>query len=104
MKVKTILKFLGFAVLLAGFVLLIRPDLFWKKTSNATHDEISKKDEAFENSKKPSLMISDKSKIKDGHTEYAEGYSSKDFDAGVSFYNPSHLGFETVIIVGVSDY
>jgi hypothetical protein len=81
MKVKTILKFLGFAVLLAGFVLLIRPDLFWKKTLNPTNDEISKKDEAFENSKKPSLMISDKSKIKDGHTEYAEGYSSKDFDA-----------------------
>jgi hypothetical protein len=81
MKIKTILKFLGFTVLLAGVVVLLRPDLFWKKTSNAEQVDILKKDKEFEKSRKPSLMVTDKSKIKDGHTEYADGYSSKDFDA-----------------------
>ena len=81
MKINTILKFLGFTVLLAGVVLLLRPDLFWEKTSNAEQDDILKKDKEFEKSRQPSLMVTDKSKIKDGHTEYADGYSSKDFDA-----------------------
>ena len=68
MKIKTILKFLGFTVLLAGVVVLLRPDLFWKKTSNAEQVDILKKDKEFEKSRKPSLIVTDKSKINDGHT------------------------------------
>jgi hypothetical protein len=81
MKVNAIIKIAGFTVLLATLIVLLRPDLFWKKKVKSDDTVISIDDEAYNNSKKPSLMISDKSKIKDGHTEYADGYSSKDFDA-----------------------
>jgi hypothetical protein len=81
MKVNSIVKITGFVVLLGALVVLLRPDLFWKKSAKTENGDLTQKDEEFENSRKPSLMISDKSKIKDGHTEYADGYSSKDFDA-----------------------
>jgi len=80
MKISIIFTIIFVAFLLAGVVLLI-PDSVWNKLSKTEQEAISKKDEEFEKSRKPSLMVTDKSKIKNGHTEYADGYSSKDFDA-----------------------
>ena len=84
MRATNVIKYLGFAAVLIALVLFLKPDLIWKKDVSETDistEDILKKDVDFFNSRKPSLMISDKSKIKDGYTEYADGYSSDDFDA-----------------------
>jgi hypothetical protein len=78
-------KYIGFALLFAVVVLLIRPDLIWgpKNVSLEQSDTTSgdKVDNDYQDPRRPSLLVNDKSKIKDGYTEYAEGYSEKDFDA-----------------------
>ena len=80
------IKYFAFSALLLVFVVLLRPDLFWKMSSDS--EEITEKtktdDKAFSESRKPSLLVKNsdkKSEIRDGYTEYDDGYSDRDFSA-----------------------
>lgn len=77
-------KYIGFSVVFIAFILLLRPDLIWKKSQGNSEAEkvLSENlDKNYKDSRRPSLLVNDKSKIKDGYTEYADGYSEKDFNA-----------------------
>lgn len=76
-------KYLGFTIVLALFVTLLRPDLFFVSKTAQKEPSLSNKelDKNYTDPRRPSLLVRDKEKIDDGYAEYANGYSEKDFDA-----------------------
>lgn len=94
------LKYIGFIGLVLLLIVLLQPDLFWRKSSKELSEQAIKDQSAESRSAKaddsdytaprrPSLLAKNNEVTEEGITQYAEGYDENDF--GTAFREPENM-------------